>query len=242
MRSGCTTPRRIAGRPMPDNHRKKDPGMNPQQQLVYVVDDDRGMLDSTVWLLESVGIQALAFTSGQAFLEACDPHRAACVLLDVRMPGMGGLNVQDAMRQRGLQLPVIFLSGHADVPIVVRAFRAGAVDFIEKPYNEQLLLDSVQQALSRLASAPPLARSGLAEVQARLDGLTPRERDVLLPLVQGYSNREVAEYLQISVKTVDLYRGRVMKRMLADSLPALVGMAIAAGLVDPLDLRGSVQA
>lgn len=214
--------------------------MSPQEQLVYVVDDDQGMLDSTVWLLESVGLKALAFTNGQDFLAACEPDRAACVLLDVRMPGMGGLNIQDAMRQRGLTLPVIFVSGHADVPIVVRAFRAGAVDFIEKPYNEQLLLDSVQQALNRLTSvSPPVAYPGLDEVQARLDSLTPRERDVLLPLVRGYTNREVAEQLDISVKTVDLYRSRVMKRMQADTLPALVGMAIAAGLVDPLNLRGA---
>jgi two-component system response regulator FixJ len=211
--------------------------MTIQQQRVYVVDDDQGMLDSTVWLLESVGLKALPFTSGRAFLDACEPAAAACVLLDVRMPGMGGLNVQEEMRQRGLDLPVIFVSGHADVPIVVRAFRAGAVDFIEKPYNEQLLLDSVQQALSRQVQLAP-AGAGLAEVQARLDGLTPRERDVLLPLVRGYSNREIAEQLGISVKTVDLYRGRVMKRMQAQSLPELVGMVIAAGLVDPLRLRG----
>jgi FixJ family two-component response regulator len=207
--------------------------MKPQEQRVYVVDDDQGMLDSTVWLLESVGIQALPFTSGQAFLDACTPTPNACVLLDVRMPGMGGLGVQDALRQRGIDLPVIFVSGHADVPIVVRAFRAGAVDFIEKPYNEQLLLDSVQQALSRTTPG-----NGLDAVRERLASLTPRERDVLLPLVQGYTNREIAEQLGVSIKTVDLYRSRVMKRMQAEHLPALVGMAIAAGLVDALDVRG----
>ncbi len=143
------------------------------------------------------------------------------------------------MRLRGIDLPVIFVSGHADVPIVVRAFKAGAVDFIEKPYNEQLLLDSVQQALDR---RPPQPRRDprLAEVQARLEQLTPRERDVLLPLVRGHTNREVAEQLDISVKTVDLYRSRVMKRMQAETLPELVGMAIAAGLVDPLAIRSEV--
>ncbi len=211
--------------------------MSPQvQQRVYVVDDDQGMLDSTVWLLESVGLKALPFTSGRAFLEACDEHSQGCVLLDVRMPGMGGLNVQEAMRARGMQMPVIFVSGHADVPIVVRAFRAGAVDFIEKPYNEQLLLDSVQHALSHV---PAAAQSDprLQLVLDRLASLTPRERDVLLPLVRGYTNREVAEQLDISVKTIDLYRSRVMKRMQADTLPELVGMAIAAGLVDALQLR-----
>ncbi|MBH3430910.1 response regulator transcription factor [Pseudomonas alkylphenolica] len=207
-----------------------------QQPKVYVVDDDQGMLDSTVWLLESVGVKAIPFTSGQAFLDACDEQRPACVLLDVRMPGMGGLSVQEAMRARGIELPVIFLSGHADVPIVVRAFKAGACDFIEKPYNEQLLLDAVQAALdgSRQAQAGSGPR---AAVQARIDSLTPRERDVFVPLVQGYSNREIAEQLEVSVKTVDLYRGRVMKRMEAEHLPALVGMAIACGVVQALSLR-----
>ena len=142
--------------------------------------------------------------------------------------------VQDALRERGVTLPVIFVSGHADVPIVVRAFRAGAVDFIEKPYNEQLLLDSVQQALSQ---QPAGEHPALVSVRARLSALTPRERDVLLPLVRGYTNREIAEQLGVSVKTVDLYRARVMKRMQAEHLPALVGMAVAAGLVDPLALR-----
>ncbi|MDP9519440.1 response regulator transcription factor [Pseudomonas protegens] len=206
------------------------------QQLVYVVDDDPGMLDSTVWLLESVGLKALPFTSGREFLEHCDPSLNACVLLDVRMPGMGGLNVQEELRQRDIHLPLIFVSGHADVPIVVRAFKAGAVDFIEKPYNEQLLLDSVQQALSR-ADHHQTQSAGQARVQGLLESLTPREKDVLLPLVQGYSNREIAEQLGVSVKTIDLYRSRVMKRMQAEHLPQLVGMAIAAGLVDPLQLR-----
>ncbi|MDP3977034.1 MAG: response regulator transcription factor [Pseudomonas sp.] len=206
------------------------------QQQVYVVDDDQGMLDSTVWLLESVGLKALPFTSGRTFLEACTTETRGCLLLDVRMPGMGGLNVQEALRERGIDMPIIFVSGHADVPIVVRAFRAGAVDFIEKPYNEQLLLDSVQQALSRLPATSAVDER-LQALQARLDSLTSRERDVLLPLVCGYTNRQVAEQLAISVKTVDLYRSRVMKRMQAETLADLVGMAIAAGLVDALQLR-----
>jgi FixJ family two-component response regulator len=209
--------------------------MSAAQQVVYVVDDDQGMLDSTVWLLESVGLKALPFTTGRDFLQACDPGLNACVLLDVRMPGMGGLSVQEEMRARDLHLPVIFVSGHADVPIVVRAFKAGAHDFIEKPYNQQLLLDSVQQALDRSDVNRP--GEGQAALQARLLTLTPRERDVLLPLVQGYTTREIAEQLGVGVKTVDLYRSRVMKRMQADHLPELVGMAIAAGMVDPLNLR-----
>ena len=213
--------------------------MSTVEQIVYVVDDDQGMLDSTVWLLESIGLRALPFTSGQAFLDANPQRNNACVILDVRMPGMGGLNVQEALRARGLDLPIIFVSGHADVPIVVRAFRAGAVDFIEKPYNEQLLLDSVQQALSRFVAVAD--DSQLQAVLQRIASLTPREHDVLLPLVQGYTNREVAEQLGISVKTVDLYRSRVMKHMQAQTLPDLVGMAIAGGLVDPLKLRALAE-
>ncbi len=211
--------------------------MGAVEQTVYVVDDDQGMLDSTVWLLESVGLRAIPFTSGQAFLEAELNSGRSCVVLDVRMPDMGGLTVQEALRAKGLDLPIIFVSGHADVPIVVRAFRAGAVDFIEKPYNEQLLLDSVQQALSSFDLSND--ESTLHAVLQRLDSLTPRERDVLLPLVQGYTNREMAEQLGISIKTVDLYRSRVMKHMQAQTLADLVGMAIAAELVEPLQLRSA---
>jgi len=203
------------------------------QAKVYVVDDDQGMRDSTVWLLQSVGLEALSFAGGQAFLDACIDDGPACVLLDVRMPGLGGLAVQQLMKERGLDLPVIFVSGHADVPIVVRAFKAGACDFIEKPYSDQLLLDSVQAALERAGRARQ-GDQALAQVQARVDGLTPRERDVFVPLAQGLNNREIAERLGVSVKTVDLYRGRVMKRLQAGSLAELVGMAIACGAVPAL--------
>lgn len=206
----------------------------PKQQRVYVVDDDQGMLESTVWLLESIGLQGIPCTSGREFLECCDPDTPACVLLDIRMPGMGGLNVQEAMQARGLDLPVIFVSGHADVPIVVRAFKSGASDFIEKPFNEQLLLESVQQALAR-HSEHLHRQQGLRSFRQRLDSLTPRERDILLPLVQGYTSREIADQLAISVKTVDLYRSRIMKRMQTNTLTELVSIACVVGVIDPLN-------
>jgi len=204
--------------------------------VVYVVDDDKAMLESTVWLLESVGLEARPFTGGQAFLDALEPNLNACVLLDVRMPVIGGLNVQERLLELGVNYPVIFMSGHADVPIVVRAFKAGAVDFIEKPYNEQLLLDSVQLALSQQQQHLGQENSA-GDVAQRLEQLTPREHDVLLPLVKGYTSKEIAKQLDISVKTVDLYRSRVMRRLEAERLPDLVGFAVAAKLIDPLNLR-----
>ncbi|MBU2954329.1 response regulator transcription factor [Marinobacter sp. F3R08] len=209
----------------------------PEATTVCIVDDDAGMLESTQWLLESVGLNVEAYSDGRTFLDAVGNKKAGCVVLDVRMPGLGGLNVQEELQKRGLDLPIIFVSGHADVPIVVRAFKFGAFDFIEKPFNEQLLLDSVQQALQehRHTDNQP---SRDETTDALLATLTRRERDVFLPLARGYTSREIADQLNVSVKTIDLYRARVMKRLGADRLPDVTGTAIAAGLLDPLDLRG----
>lgn len=203
---------------------------------VYLVDDDAGMLESTQWLLESVGLNVQAYSDGRRFLEAVGGTRAGCVVLDIRMPGLGGLNVQEELQKRGLDLPIIFVSGHADVPIVVRAFKSGAFDFIEKPFNEQLLLDSVQQALQDHRHESHRLQGNEA-TEALLATLTRRERDVFLPLAQGYTSREIADQLDVSIKTIDLYRARVMKRLGAERLPDVTGIAIAAGLLDPLDLR-----
>ncbi|GGO86512.1 DNA-binding response regulator [Marinobacterium nitratireducens] len=212
--------------------------MTDANTVVYLVDDDPGMLESTQWLLESVGLTVQAFSDGRRFLDALGTPERGCVILDVRMPGLGGLNVQEELQKKGLGLPVIFVSGHADVPIVVRAFKSGAFDFLEKPFNEQMLLDSVQQALAqqREGARSPAADPGKLAV---LETLTPRERDVFLPLAQGYSSREIAEKLDVSVKTIDLYRARVMKRIGAERLPDVTAVAIAAGLLDPLALRAA---
>lgn len=204
--------------------------------IVYVVDDDPGMLESTQFLLESVGLEARGFGDGQDFLAALQPDVRGCIILDVRMPGLGGLNVQEELQQRGCTMPVIFVSAHADVAIVVRAFKSGAFDFIEKPFSEQLLLDSVQQALQP-TEKPSGTLSLTRAVQQRIDAMTPRERDVFVPLAQGYTSREIAEQLQVGPKTADLYRGRVMKRLEVQRPQDVTGIAIAAGLVDPLKLR-----
>lgn len=210
--------------------------MTDSTNTVYVVDDDPGMLESTQWLLESVGLVVRPYSDGRTFLEAIEQEQPGCVILDIRMPGLGGLNVQEELQKRDSTLPIIFVSGHADVPIVVRAFKSGAFDFIEKPFNEQLLLDSVQQALQEQQQANS-QQQGDRETEQLLASLTRRERDVFIPLAQGYTSREIAEMLDVGVKTIDLYRARVMKRLGAERLPDVTGIAIAAGLVDPLSLR-----
>jgi len=207
----------------------------PETTTVYVVDDDAGMLESTQWLLESVGLNVQAYSDGRKFLDALSDNRGGCVVLDVRMPGLGGLNVQEELQKRGIELPIIFVSGHADVPIVVRAFKSGAFDFIEKPFNEQLLLDSVQQALEAHQQSSHLQDDD--QTDALISTLTRRERDVFLPMAQGYTSREIADQLGVSVKTIDLYRARVMKRLGAERLPDTTGIAITAGMIDPLNLR-----
>ncbi|MFP3979226.1 response regulator transcription factor [Marinobacter sp. KMM 10035] len=208
----------------------------PDTSTVYVVDDDAGMLESTQWLLESVGLNVQAYSDGRKFLDALGDSRGGCVVLDVRMPGLGGLNVQEELQKRSIELPIIFVSGHADVPIVVRAFKSGAFDFIEKPFNEQLLLDSVQQALEAHHQSNHL-QLGDERTDALISTLTRRERDVFLPMAQGYTSREIADQLGVSVKTIDLYRARVMKRLGAERLPDVTGLAITAGLLDPSNLR-----
>ncbi len=210
--------------------------MSELPHTVYVVDDDAGMLESTQWLLESVGLQVRPYADGRQFLEAVNPAQTGCVILDIRMPGLGGLNVQEELQKRGSQLPIIFVSGHADVPIVVRAFRSGAFDFIEKPFNEQLLLDSVQQAL-QIHQQASTQQLGDQHTDALIAALTRRERDVFMPLAQGFTSREIAEQLDVGIKTIDLYRARVMKRLGVERVPDVTGIAIAAGLVDPLKLR-----
>src|SRR5690554_4874264 len=208
----------------------------PEPPTVYVVDDDAGMLESTQWLLESVGLNVRAYSDGRKFLDALEDTKGGCVVLDVRMPGLGGLNVQEELQKRGIELPIIFVSGHADVPIVVRAFKSGAFDFIEKPFNEQLLLDSVQQALEAHHQSSHL-QLGDERADALISTFTRRERDVFLPMAQGYTSREIADQLGVSVKTIDLYRARVMKRLGAERLLDVTGIAITAGLLDPSNLR-----
>ena len=213
--------------------------MQPEQ-TVFIVDDDDAVRDSLGVLLECTGFRVESFDSPQTFLQSGAPARHGCLLTDVRMPGMSGLEMQEHLVQEGYRLPVIVMTGHADVPLAVRAMKAGAVDFLEKPFEDQQLISSVRAALSRAPSLPTPAEAAIGtggcppEVAARIALLTPRERDVLQCLLEGKSNKVIAFDLSISPRTVEIHRARVMEKMQADSLPSLVRMAMSAGLTPRL--------
>ena len=201
----------------------------PRAPKVFLVDDDPAVRDALVLLLEAEGLPGAAFDSAESFLAACDPDCPGCVVLDVRMPGMSGLDLQAALEQRGIDLPIIFLSGHADVSTSVRAMRAGAVDFLEKPFDEAALVERIREALER----DSLRRQALERESAarqRVAQLTPREREVMRALVAGGSNKQIARELHLSPRTVEVHRSRVMEKTAVSTLPELVELAVTAGL------------
>lgn len=198
--------------------------MSPEA-TVYVVDDDAAVRDSLRWLMDSVGLRVAEFASGEAFLEAITPQHPGCVVLDLRMPKLGGLEVYQRLRQRGIELPVIVISGHGDVAVAVRALKSGVVDFIEKPFNDQELLDCVQQAMRR-DSDQRLQQRRREELMTHYLTLTPRELDVLRLVVEGKANKAISADLGISLKTVETHRARVMEKMAAGSVSELVRMTL----------------
>jgi two-component system response regulator FixJ len=194
---------------------------------VFVVDDDDAMRASLCWLISSVDLKVEAFPSADAFLAAYD-DRPGCLVLDVRMPGMSGLELQNELRSRAIGLPVIFITGHGDVPMAMRAVKAGALYFFEKPFSHQELLDRIQEALVRDARSRR-ERSARARIEARWQRLTAREREVAQRLVGGDANRAVAKRLGISVRTVEVHRAHVMEKMRARSLAELVQLVLRLG-------------
>lgn len=194
---------------------------------VFVVDDDLAMRNSLQWLIESVGMHVETFESAQAFLDGYYPGRSGCLLLDVRMPGMSGLELQAYLAQHDNRIPVIMITGHGDVSMAVKAMKVGAVDFIEKPFDDEELLQSIRNALRHEERQRDL-RARRAEIAARLAELTPREHEVMTMVTDGKSNREIAAALGVSAKTVEVHRARVMDKMRADSLAQLVRMALIA--------------
>lgn len=192
---------------------------------VYLVDDDAGFRESAAWWLESLGYAVTAYDSPQACLSALDEGQPDCFLLDVRMPGMSGLELLDALKARGVTRPVIFMTGHGDVPLAVQAMRKGAVTFLEKPFQEEALEEALTQALTPVE--PPAPSSPAAQAhRERLARLTDRERQVYDLVVAGDVNKVIAYKLGISPKTVELHRSRVMSKMEAASTTQLVRMAV----------------
>jgi two-component system response regulator FixJ len=193
--------------------------------MVFIVDDDEAVRDSLSFLMQSVGLKTESFDSADSFLQARPIQRAGCLLLDIRMPGMSGLELQGVLAERGIHLPVIFISGHADVPMAVRALKAGAFDFVEKPFNDQLLLDCVQRAIES-DRQQRTNEAQLGEWRARMDTLTPREQEVMALVVDGAANKVISSTLGVSLKTVEAHRARVMDKLKADSLSHLVRMSV----------------
>jgi len=198
----------------------------PPEPTVFVVDDDPAMRDSLCWLLQSVDLHVETYPSADAFLAAYDAGRPGCLVLDVRMPGMSGLNLQDELRTRHIRLPIIMLSGHAEVPTAVRALKAGAIDFMEKPFSDELLLDRIRQAID-LDREQRDAEAQRAAVAERYALLTPREREVMELVTAGKANKVIAAELGLSPKTVEVHRAAVMDKMRADSVADLVRMRLA---------------
>ncbi|NMG64683.1 response regulator [Azoarcus indigens] len=202
-------------------------------QYIYIVDDDEALRDSLVWMLESSGYAVAAFDSAESFLEAWRPDMTGCLVLDVRMPGMSGLELFEELGRRHCALPVIFITGHGDVPMAVSALKRGAVDFIEKPFNDAEMRRLVEQCLEQERNGRSRRRTE-ADIARRLEHLTQREREVLHLIVAGKLNKQIADVLGISIKTVEVHRARVMEKMGAHSLAELVQHVVA---VEPVASR-----
>jgi two-component system response regulator FixJ len=197
-----------------------------QNSTVYIVDDDQAIRHAMELLMRSVGLVYEIFHSGDDFLSDHTNDRAGCLVLDIRMPGLGGLELQEKLNDMGSTLPIIFITGHGDVPMAVEAMQKGAVDFIQKPFRDQELLDRISEALTTDQQRRS-AREEKAEVLSRIEKLTNRERQVLDLVVTGKPNKVIAYELGVSQRTVEIHRARVMEKMQAKSLADLVRMHLA---------------
>ncbi len=195
--------------------------MSEESSVVYVVDDDDAVRDSLRMLLKSVGLPCETFASGNAFLEAYEPARVSCLVADIRMPGLSGLELQEELNGRQAELPIIFITGHGDVPMAVKAMQSGAADFIQKPFRDQELLDRIHKALEADRERRNEDES-VSRARKRLKTLTPRETEVMDKVVQGHANKVIALDLGVSQRTVELHRARVMHKMGVRSLAELV--------------------
>jgi two-component system, LuxR family, response regulator FixJ len=203
----------------------------PEQNPIYVVDDDEGVRHSLAFLLKSAKFKVEAFESADAFLAALPSRVPSCIITDVRMPGMSGLELLKRLRRDGHPVTVIVITGHGDVPLAVEAMKNGAFDFLEKPFDDEVLLKTVSNALNRQEFDEKRAADRAATLD-KIASLSPRERQVLDGLVAGLPNKTIAYDLKISPRTVEIYRANLMTKMEADSLSELVRMALFAGVLD----------
>lgn len=201
--------------------------MTGSERLVHVVDDDEAIRRSVAFALKTSGFQVRLYTNGSELLKSAAKLEEGCILLDIRMPGMDGLEVQEALKTKGVTLPVIIMTGHGDVSLAVRAMKAGALDFIEKPFQKAVLLTAIEQGLGRLERAAA-NREQASEAAVKLQGLTPREREVLDGLAKGLPNKSIAYDLGISPRTVEIHRSNLMSKLGVRSLSEALRIAFAA--------------
>lgn len=204
--------------------------IRPRECTVYVIDDDDAVRGSLRWLMESADHKAIGFSSGEEFIARLPEVGVGCVVTDVRMPGISGIELIREMRRRNCHLPVVVITAHGEVDMAVDAMKLGAYDFVQKPFDEGTLLEVVENALLE-CHRQQTAAAGDTKVQQCYQSLTPREREVLVMLVAGRANREVAETLNISIKTVEAHRAHIMEKMEVDSFAELVASVVRAGVI-----------
>ena len=204
--------------------------MPSEKGIVHVIDDDEALRESLAFLLRTANIEVRTYPSAAAFLDALPDARASCVITDVRMPGMSGIDLLRRLQELKIGMPVIVITGHGDVPLAVEAMKIGALDFLEKPFDDEVLLTSVRSALMR-QDGDTKRHTERAEIESKLAALSNRERDVLGGLVAGRANKQIAYDLGISPRTVEIYRANLMNKMQAGSLSDLVRMALIVGMV-----------